>query len=289
VSPRRREANDLVSLALFLLVLLATAGGIALWRVSRAVTIIYPPHVGLLYRDGVFVRELRPGRHVRFDPFGRTKVLNVSLAELPVQLAEVTVLSKDQFSFRIGLAPVVKVIDARAYSESQPTIEAGNVAHWMHYTATHAAVQPLISAAAIDAVASRTLTEILQDPALVREAVRARLADAIPGATVEQVLVTSINLPPETRKMFTDVERARMEAQAGLERARGEHAALRVLANAARLVSDNPALANLRLLQAVESSKGATTIIVGDPSLLPNAVRDAAAAKPAKRAAASGN
>ena len=43
-------------------------------------------------------------------------------------------------------------------------------------------------------------------------------------------------------------------------------AALRVLANAARLVSDNPALANLRLLQAIESSKGATTIVIGNPA-----------------------
>jgi len=273
-----------VSPALLLLVLLATAGGIALWRVSREVTIIYPPHVGLLYRDGAFVRELKPGRHVRFDPLRRTKVLKVSLAELPVQLAEVTVLSKDQFSFRVGLAPVVRIIDARAYSESQPAVEPGSVAHWMPFTSTHASLQPLVSAAAIDAVASRTLAEILQDPGLLREAVKARLADTIAGAAVEQVLVTSINLPPETRKMFTDVERAKMEAQAGLERARGEHSALRVLANAARLISDNPALANLRLLQAVESSKAATTIIVGDPSLLPNAVRDGAAAKPAKRA-----
>ena len=34
--------------------------------------------------------------------------------------------------------------------------------------------------------------------------------------------------------------------------------------NAARLVSDNPALANLRLLQVIESSQGSTTIILGE-------------------------
>ena len=81
---------------------------------------------------------------------------------------------------------------------------------------------------------------------------------------MERVLLTSITLPPETRRMFTDVERARMEGQAALERARSEQAALRVLANAARLVNDNPGLANLRLLQAIESSKGATTIVLGN-------------------------
>jgi regulator of protease activity HflC (stomatin/prohibitin superfamily) len=81
---------------------------------------------------------------------------------------------------------------------------------------------------------------------------------------IGSVLLTAISLPPETRKMFTDVERAKIEAQSALERARGEQAALRVLANAARLITDNPALANLRLLQAIESTKGSTTIILGD-------------------------
>ena len=33
---------------------------------------------------------------------------------------------------------------------------------------------------------------------------------------------------------------------------------------AARLLADNPALANLRLLQAIEQGKGATTVVLGD-------------------------
>ena len=48
-----------------------------------------------------------------------------------------------------------------------------------------------------------------------------------------------------------------------IERARGEQASLRALANAARLMKDNPALANLRFLQTLEQAPGAKTIVLG--------------------------
>jgi regulator of protease activity HflC (stomatin/prohibitin superfamily) len=238
-----------------------------LWR-RRDVTIIYPPIVGLLYRDGRFERELPPGRYVWFDPLKRTKVVKVSLAEQPTQLAETSVLSRDQFSFRIGLAPVVKIVDPRVFTESQPAVEPHALSHLFPLALAHASLQVLVAAAALEFVGTKTLAEIFAEQSGISDAVKARLAGAIPGATVERVLLTAINLPPETRRMFTDVERARMEALAMLERARGEQSALRILSNAARLMTDNPALANLRLLQAIESSKGATTIVVGNPASL---------------------
>ncbi len=249
---------------IFLAAMVALFTAIALWR-GRQATVIYPPMVGLLYRDGRFRRELPPGRHVRFDPFRRTKIVTVSLAALPAQMGEVTVLSKDQFSFRIGLAPVLKIVDGRLYVESQAAVEDNPWSQFMPMTTGHAALHPLLAAAATEVVATRTLAEIFVGQLAVADEVRAKLDQAIPGATVERVLLTSLNLPPETRRMFTEVERARMEGLAALERARSEQAALRILANAARLVNDNPALANLRLLQAVESSRGSTTIVIGNP------------------------
>jgi regulator of protease activity HflC (stomatin/prohibitin superfamily) len=233
---------------------------------GRVVTIVYPPNIGLLYRDGVFQRELPPGRYSRFDPFRRARVVNISLAELPLQFGEITVLSKDQFSFRLGLALVLRIDDARAYGESQNAIEPNVLAAYMPAANPHASLHTLLSAAALAVVAERVLTEMLSDAPGVAAAIHARMASAVSGATVENVLLTSLNLPPETRKMFTEVERAKFEALASLERARGEQASLRVLANAARLVKDNPSLANLRLLQAIEKGKGQTTLILGSAS-----------------------
>ena len=249
--------------ALLLALILAVAAGILWWR-SREVTVIYPPSVGLLYRNGQFVRELSPGRYVHSRLFTAVRVRTVSIAEYPIVLGETTVLSQDQFSFRLALAPVLQVTDARTYVESQPVVELPGLPHFAAAVSLPPALQPRVAAAAIEAAAERTLAALLADQPGFLAALTKRLADAAPGARIDRVLLTAINLPPETRKMFTEVERARLEGQAAVERARGEQAALRVLANAARLVTDSPALANLRLLQAIETSKASTTIILGN-------------------------
>jgi regulator of protease activity HflC (stomatin/prohibitin superfamily) len=253
---------------LLLIIVAALIVGIVLWR-GRKVTIVYPPNVGLLYRDGRFERELEPGRYVNVDPLGRIRIAKVSCAPLPVPLGEFTVLSRDQFSFKLGLAPIVEVIDARAFAESQPPVEPTPFAQYMPQVASHAALHSLAAGAAHEAVAAHGLRELFADLKLLAGEVQGKLAEAIPGARIQRVLVTSITLPPETRKMFTEVERSKMEAEAALERARGEQAALRALANAARLIRDNPALANLRFLQTLEQAPGPKTIVLGSEAVLP--------------------
>jgi regulator of protease activity HflC (stomatin/prohibitin superfamily) len=255
----------------WLWLLLAFAAAIALVTAlsARRVTTIYPPNAGLLYRNGKFERELEPGRYAYFDYFKRVLIVQVSKAPLPVALSELTVLSKDQFSFRVGLTPIVEVTDARAFAESQASIEPLPYARFTPQVASHAALHSHTASAAQEAVASFGLRELIANPKLLPAAVQAKIAKAIPGAKVTGVLMISITLPPETRKMFTDVERSKIEAEAALERARGEQAALRALANAARLIKDNPALANLRFLQTLEQTPGPKTIVLGSDALLP--------------------
>jgi regulator of protease activity HflC (stomatin/prohibitin superfamily) len=255
----------------WLWILITGAAGIALVAIlaARRVTTIYPPNVGLLYRNGTFERDLEPGRYAYFDFGKRTVMVQVSTGRLPVTLGDFTVLSKDQFSFRVGLAPIVEVTDARIFAESQASIEPMSLGRFAIQVGGHAALHSQTASAAHEAVASFGLRELIADPKLLPAAVQAQIADAIPGAKVSSVLMTSITLPPETRKMFTDVERSKIEAEAALERARGEHAALRALANAARLIKDNPALANLRFLQTLEQAPGAKTIVLGSDAVLP--------------------
>jgi regulator of protease activity HflC (stomatin/prohibitin superfamily) len=210
-----------------------------------------------LYRNGRFERELPPGRYTFFDPRGRTHIGQIWKAPMPVALGELTVVSKDQFAFRIILSPMVEVVDARVFGESQPPGQ-----NTQYYT-NHVALPALAGAAALEAAASNNLRELIADPALLSGAVQQKLETAVPGARIDRVLLTSITLPPETRKMFTEVERSKLDAEASLERARGEQASLRALANAARLLKDNPALANLRFLQTLEQAPGAKTIVLG--------------------------
>lgn len=218
------------------------------------------------------MRVLEPGRHTAFDPRQRTHVVQTSQAPLPVQLGELTVMSKDQFSFRIAVAPVLEVEDPRIFMESQGTVEPSRLPATARMPVPipppvargHASLHALAASAALEVAASSTLREIFAEPNRIVAALQDRLATAIPGARVTSVLLTGMTLPPEVRKMFTEVERSKIEGEAALERARSEQASLRALANAARLIKDNPALANLRFLQTVEQTSGPKTIVMGN-------------------------
>jgi hypothetical protein len=85
------------------------------------------------------------------------------------------------------------------------------------------------------------------------------------GLELEAVDVKDLILPGDLKRIFAKVVEARQEGLAALERARGETAALRNLANAARLLEASPALAQLRLLQHLASTSG-NTYVLGVPS-----------------------
>lgn len=227
---------------------------------------IEPGEVGLLYRDGRFVRELVPGGHWAFDLLGLAKVHKVS--RLPQSLMQIPleVISKDQFAFRMTVVPLVTVIDAKAYHEGtrRPAVAVRGMTGslpQMHegFDRLHAT----LAATVIRAVSSLTLEEFLADPSAAIAPTQVEVAEVLPGTRLDALLVTTVTLPPEVRKMFTEVERARREGLAQLERARGEQAALRALANAARNLADNPQLAQLRMLQTMENAKGAKTFVLG--------------------------
>ncbi len=80
------------------------------------------------------------------------------------------------------------------------------------------------------------------------------------GVELQDVGVRDVMFPGDLKRVFAQVVTARQEGLAALERARGEVAALRALANAARVLADNPQLLQLRTLQAAASA-GATVVI----------------------------
>ena len=86
------------------------------------------------------------------------------------------------------------------------------------------------------------------------------------GINVLTVEVKDVMLPADLKRAFADVIKARQEGQAALERARGESASLRNLANAAKVMEGNPALMNLRLMQSLTAAQNAgNTLVLGMP------------------------
>src|SRR5439155_16474925 len=84
------------------------------------------------------------------------------------------------------------------------------------------------------------------------------------GLVLERLAIRDLTLPGDLKKIFAQVVKARQEGLAALERARGETAALRNLANAAQMVQRNPQLLQLRLLQ-VSGQQTGTTLVIGMP------------------------
>lgn len=130
--------------------------------------------------------------------------------------------------------------------------------------ALHVAVQLALRAA----VGAAKIGDLLQRRVEIGHRLLETLAPQLEaiGLTGHALEVKDVMFPGELKKIFAEVVRAQKEGQAALERARGETAALRSVANAARLVQDGPALMNLRVLQSVAgaASRGGT-FVVGVP------------------------
>lgn len=242
-----------ISLLVALLVLLVV---VARLRGALQREIVHEWEVGLLYRDGRFERTLAPGRYRFFDPFDRLTVARIATVERQTRFGAIEVFTADRFAFRLHLALRYRIVDPRAAHELMAANLSFGEIPGLHDT---------VAAAAIAVAGNHSLDDMIGNPAESGSEIAARLSTTPPLIEVFEVTVTRIELPPEIRRMLTEVERARRDGMASLERARGEQAALRSLANAARIIRDNPELANLRLLQTIEASKGPTTIVVGDP------------------------
>lgn len=205
----------------------------------------YEWNADLLYVNGRFERVLEPGRHRLVRSLSKIDVFPVRRSQQWWTSGLTDVSSEERLPFRASALVHFRVTDFRRW----------------HVDDGYQRLQKA-SAAALVAVLSRYKVEsLLGERTEAGDEVAAHLATLMDSCEVLGVTIDTIQLPPETRRLFVEVEKARLEGLASLERARGEQAALRALANAARLLKDNPELLNLRLLQTVGAAKGATVVL----------------------------
>jgi len=202
---------------------------------------------GLLYASGRFVRVLEPGGHWMLEPFRRVEVLDIRSRVVTVPGQEV--LTADNVSVRASVLVTFRISDTRAAYETTQSLEASL------YAQAQMALRAIIAALPVEELVAQ------------RETISAQLAERVtPGAaqlgvTLETVGIKDLTFPPPLRQALQQVVEARKAAEAALERARGETATLRSLANAARMLENNPALATLRALQG--SADGRNTVVLG--------------------------
>ena len=211
-------------------------------------TVIFEYQKGLLYRSGKYVRTLPPGRYLGWRLW--ESIVKIDVRETVVTIPGQELLSADNVSVKISLALRYRIDD--------PDRAVNRIGSYRDslYLAAQLAARNIVGSLEIEELLSR------------RAEIGKRLLDDCRPAAGEMGIgllaaeIKDVMFPAELKNIFAQVVNARKEGQAALEKARGESAALRNLANAARLLEENPSLRHLRLFQVLEKNSGNTVVYV---------------------------
>ncbi len=220
--------------------------------VSRGVVTIYDYEKGLLYRAGAFQRVLGPGRH-RIWPFSRQRIVVVDTRRAVLQIANQKVLTSDQVTVTLNLVADYRVAD--------PAAACHNVAD------APGQLYLDVQLAARTAVGALTVDQLLAERGTLGTQIRETVVPlaAAYGLELLSVGLKDVILSQKVRDLLMKEVEARRLAAAMLTGAREEVAALRAMANAARLAEQHPHLLRLRELATVRdvAQAGGNTVVVG--------------------------
>lgn len=201
------------------------------------------------YRDGRLVGVLEPGRYRRSR---RSRYVPVDIRQQLTQTAPQEVLTSDGVSVKVSATVRWAVSDAAGY------LQAATDPFSFVYLAVQVALREQLSGfevADLLGAARANVTEALT---------AAAVGSGEPlGIAVADVVIKDVVVPVELRNAYAELVTTKQRAQAQLESARAETAALRSMANGAKLLDDHPALAMLRMIQAAPYG---TKIILGNVS-----------------------
>ena len=212
---------------------------------------VQPWEACLVRVDGEPTEVLRSGRHVVRR---RAELQVVDLREridlVPVQ----EVLTADGVTAKVSAVFRWKVADPVAFTELVRD-PVGAV-----YLAIQLGLRDVLAAQEAEALVRAPRTRLAEG---VRD--RAGSAAAEVGIRLVDVVVKDVVLPGDLRAAFAELVVGRHRAQAQLEAARAETAALRSLANGAKLLDDHPSLAQLQLVQALPPGSRVELVQAGRP------------------------
>jgi regulator of protease activity HflC (stomatin/prohibitin superfamily) len=226
---------------------------------TRGAVTVYEYERGLLYVRGAFRAELPPGRY-RIWPFTHRRIVVVDTRRAALQIVNQKLLTADQITVTLNLVADYEISDVVAAVHRVADFRT------QLYEDVQLAVRNLVGAAPIDSLLQERTR--LNEQAL--QAVRP--AAAAYGVQVLQVGVKDVILAPRIRDLLMKEAEATRLAQATLIGAREEVAALRALANAARLAAEHPELLALRELDAIRAfaqTPGNTVVVGTQGNLIP--------------------
>ena len=214
---------------------------------ARFRTTIFEYERGLRFTRGHFTRVLEPGVYWSVPAVVRIQRLDVRPTR--VAIAGQEVLSADGVAVKVSVMATYQVVDPQAAVLASDDFRAAV------YSELQLALRAVISETRIDDLLQQRAEIPARLKAIAGEKTRAL------GVELQDASLRDLTFPGELKKIFSQVVKARQEGLAALEKARGETAALRNLANAASLIERNPSLLQLRALQVLGQQPGNTLVL----------------------------
>ena len=244
---------------MFDLILAFLTIGLAIWGASKIIErrTVYEYQHALLFNRGTYSETLTPGIYWYSKLNSRVEVIDARLQILTVPGQEI--LTKDGVTLKISALVECRVKDAKTAA----------LVHADYLESLYALVQKELRLL----VGESPVEKILEEKEEIGRTLHERLGEHCSGLGLEikSTSIKDIMFPGALKEAFSQVARARQEGLAVLERTRGESAALRNLANAAKLVESNPELYRLRLLQSVSGASSVVLHLDSDEKSTPDA------------------
>jgi regulator of protease activity HflC (stomatin/prohibitin superfamily) len=240
----------LFSFTLIMMIIISIALIKGILSLFKRVT-VYEYERGLQYSHGKFRNVLLPGHHWIFSY--TTTVTKFDIRQKFTSINGQEVISADGITLRVSMAARYEIADLNTCINGVENYQQAL------YLTLQMGLREIVASASVD--------ELLENRVLFSQKLLEQTASQVKelGLILLSVNIKDMMFPGELKKIFAQTVKARREGQAALERARGETAALRHLANAAKMIENNPALMQLRLLQQFSESPG-NTMVLGVPS-----------------------
>lgn len=215
---------------------LAAAAGVGTLLTSMRV--LYEYQRGVVFRLGKLTRAKGPGM-VFLLPFGIDRMRRVDLRIVAMDIAPQDTITRDNVSVRVNAVVYFRVGDpTKAINEIED-----------YYFATSQLAQTTLRSV----IGQSELDEVLAEREQVNETVRRIIDEGTDpwGIDVVGVEVKDIDLPQEMKRAMARQAEAERERRGKVIAAEGEFQASQKLAEAARVMSQEPMALQLRFLQTV--------------------------------------
>jgi regulator of protease activity HflC (stomatin/prohibitin superfamily) len=216
---------------------------------AAAIKILREYERGVIFRLGRLIGAKGPG--IFFIIPGVDKMLRISLRTVTMDIPPQDVITRDNVSIKVNAVVYFRVMDP-----NKAVVEVENYLY---------ATSQLAQTTLRSVVGQAELDELLSQ----REKINMTLQDILDkhtepwGIKVSLVETKQVDLPDEMRRAIARQAEAERERRAKIIHAEGEAQAAEKLAEAANVISVNPAALQLRFLQTlteVATEKNSTTI-----------------------------